>query len=85
MYITENNITTSADGEFVQIRLDNGDRPWTGGINGKFYRISRGIPVKVPVALANLISQNEEVAVLSEQNLAQYMTPEGKFLGGGRK
>ena len=85
MYTTENEININADEKYVEIELKEGDRPWVGGINGRFYRISRGKPVKVPESLAKLIAQNEKLAVLSNASLAEYKTPKGKFMGGGRK
>ena len=35
------------------------DYPWEGGVNGTFYRIKRGIKVKVPKNVAELIEESE--------------------------
>lgn len=85
MYITENDINLSAAEPYVEIMLKEGDTPWTGGINGKFYRISRGKPVKVPKCLAKLIFLNEQVTVLSQSHVADYKKGSGKCLGGKKK
>ncbi|MBQ9950322.1 MAG: hypothetical protein IJO93_06350 [Clostridia bacterium] len=85
MYITENDIVINEKEDYARIKLAAGDRPWTGGINGKFYRISRGVPVDVPVNLAKLIRQNEEVTILSKRSVEEYKKPEGKCLGGKSK
>ncbi len=54
--------------------------PWEGGINGHFFRIQRGVPVKVPASLAKLIEANERVSILSGENLKDYLSTPGKRL-----
>lgn len=82
MYITENDIMFDKKDSYVEIVLPSGDKPWEGGINGKFYRISRGKPVKVPQNLATLIRLNEQVTVINERIVGEYKRGKGKCLGG---
>lgn len=51
-------MTRGADGDNAA-RLFPGieDYPWEGGVNGTFYRIKRGIKVKVPKNVAELIDK----------------------------
>ena len=71
--------------EYVELIIeDNGTgAAWEGGINGTFYRISRGKPVKVPRNLARLIQANANVTLLSKNELQEYRTGGGKRLGPG--
>ena len=85
MLITEKDIHIKQGEGYEDIILPEGDRPWIGGINGTFYSISRGTPVRVPKALAALIRQNEMCRVLAVQEIAEYKKPEGKQIGGKRK
>lgn len=80
MYITEKEVELKNG--YVEIVIKDGDMPWEGGINGKFYRISRGKPVKVPKNLAKLIRSNEQVTVMGEYSVAEYKKGKGKCLGG---
>ena len=55
-------------------------RPWEGGINGYFFRIPRGVPVKVPKSVAELIAAGEQVAFYAERSTRAYRTAKGKKL-----
>lgn len=85
MLITENEIIIKSGDTYEEVILPEGDRPWVGGINGTFYSISRGKPVKVPSNLAALIRQNERLTVLAVESVTEYKKPEGKNLGGKKK
>lgn len=85
MYITEKEIQIPNGMEYEEIILEQGDFPWEGGINGKFYRISRGKPVKVPANLAKLIRLNEQVTIVAKKAVSDYETGNGKCLGGKKK
>ena len=85
MYITDKEISINSGEPYVEIVLPKGDRPWIGGINGRFYSISRGIPVKVPANLAELISQNENYTIIAEDSVAEYKSAQGKNLAKGGK
>lgn len=85
MYITENDIKLDNKQSYVEILIKGTGEPWIGGINGKFYRISRGVNVKVPKNLAMLIKANEQVVILSEQRVAEYKRGKGKCLGGKKQ
>lgn len=60
---------------------DGTGSPWEGGINGTFYRITRGVPVKVPENLVKLIRANSNVLKISESELQEYTSANGKKLG----
>ncbi|HHT86098.1 MAG TPA: hypothetical protein GXZ61_00300 [Clostridiales bacterium] len=79
MYITEKEIKPEAPYVELIIEGDPGDA-WEGGINGRFYRISRGVPVRVPLSLAKLIYSNARVKVLSKSLYDDYKTESGKCL-----
>lgn len=85
MYITENEIKIEKNKPYVQIIVKGDKEPWVGGINGVFYRISRGVKVNVPVNLARLISLNEQVTVLGQVNVEEYKKGSGKCLNGRSK
>ena len=53
------------------------DYPWEGGVNGTFYRIKRGIKVKVPKNVAELIEESE----MSRNETLAYRRGMGKRLG----
>lgn len=79
MFITEKEIRIESPYVELIIEGDPNDA-WQGGINGKFYRISRNIPVRVPIPLAKLIHSNARVTVLSQHSFADYKTESGKCL-----
>lgn len=79
MFITEKEIKIETPYVELIIEGDPNDA-WQGGINGKFYRISRNIPVRIPVDLAKLIRSNARVTVLSLHNYDEYKTESGKCL-----
>ena len=88
-YVTENelNINSKTNSKkaptytALVIEDDGSGVPWEGGINGTFYRISRGVPVKIPENLARLIRANARVSQVSESELREYKTTSGKRLG----
>lgn len=57
------------------------DYPWEGGVNGKFYRIKRGIKVKVPKNVAELIEESEMLREQSRNETLAYRRGMGKRLG----
>ena len=57
------------------------DYPWEGGVNGKFYRIKRGIKVKVPKNVAELIEESEILREQSRNETLAYRRGMGKRLG----
>ena len=93
MYVTENELNVRDSNKdkgneqegvgytALVIEDDGSGVPWEGGINGTFYRISRGVPVKIPENLARLIRANARVSELSETELYEYKTSSGKRLG----
>lgn len=68
----------------VEILLANPEggenRPWEGGLNGRFYRIKRGQKVSVPKSIALLIEENEHAALQSRLLLEAYRREQGKKL-----
>ncbi|MEG1560118.1 MAG: hypothetical protein RRY79_00220 [Clostridia bacterium] len=86
MHITENDFegenkgTLLLSGEPRVNIMIAGTGAWEGGINGTFYRISRGVKVSIPTSLAKLIYQNERVSIFSSELLQAYKTPRGKKL-----
>ena len=92
MYITENDLINKSnkktkrgtgDNPYVALVIedDGSGVPWEGGINGTFYRISRGTPVTIPENLARLIRANARATQLSESELSEYKSTSGKRLG----
>ena len=57
------------------------DYPWEGGVNGTFYRITRGIKVKVPKNVAELIEESEILREQSRNETLAYRRGMGKRLG----
>ena len=57
------------------------DYPWEGGVNGTFYRITRGIKVKVPQNVAELIEESEMLREQSRNETLAYRRGMGKRLG----
>lgn len=57
------------------------DHPWEGGVNGTFYRIKRGIKVKVPKNVAELIEESEMLREQSRNETLAYRRGMGKRLG----
>lgn len=57
------------------------DYPWEGGVNGMFYRIKRGIKVKVPKNVAELIEESEMLREQSRNETLAYRRGMGKRLG----
>ena len=57
------------------------DDPWEGGVNGTFYRIKRGIKVKVPKNVAELIEESEMLREQSRNETLAYRRGMGKRLG----
>lgn len=84
-YITEKELAPNkkTKDEYVALVIedDGSGVPWEGGINGRFYRISRGTEVAVPKNLAKLISLNSRVSRISELHTRDYRSQEGKRLG----
>lgn len=79
---TEINKDHKQQGYVVLVIDDDGSgMPWEGGINGTFYRISRGTPVSVPENLARLIRANKNVTLLSNAEVEDYKSSSGKRLG----
>lgn len=58
-----------------------GDYPWEGGLNGRFYRIKRGVKVCVPKAIAELINASEQARLESLASTMPYRQGQGKRLG----
>ncbi len=56
------------------------DMPFEGGINGKFFRIKRGIPVSVPMNIAKLIASRESVLMRSEDDVSGFSSMSGMKL-----
>ena len=46
----------------INIAPSSNGRCWEGGINGVFYRIPTGVPVEVPLNVAQLIEQSASAA-----------------------
>ena len=57
------------------------DYPWEGEVNGTFYRIKRGIKVKVPKNVAELIEESEMLREQSRNETLAYRRGMGKRLG----
>ena len=57
------------------------DYPWEGGVNGTFYRSKRGIKVKVPKNVAELIEESEMLREQSRNETLAYRRGMGKRLG----
>mgnify|MGYP007125812776 CR=1 FL=1 len=57
-----------------------GGCPWEGGLNGRFYRIPRGIEVEVPASVAAIIEENGEAASLARESIRAYAVGRGKRL-----
>lgn len=57
------------------------DYLWEGGVNGTFYRIKRGIKVKVPKNVAELIEESEMLREQSRNETLAYRRGMGKRLG----
>ena len=57
------------------------DYPWEGGVKGTFYRIKRGIKVKVPKNVAELIEESEMLREQSRNETLAYRRGMGKRLG----
>ena len=57
------------------------DYPWEGGVNGTIYRIKRGIKVKVPKNVAELIEESEMLREQSRNETLAYRRGMGKRLG----
>ena len=57
------------------------DNPSEGGVNGTFYRIKRGIKVKVPKNVAELIEESEMLREQSRNETLAYRRGMGKRLG----
>ena len=57
------------------------DYPWEGGVNGTFYSIKRGIKVKVPKNVAELIEESEMLREQSRNETLAYRRGMGKRLG----
>ena len=57
------------------------DYPWEGGVNGTFYRIQRGIKMKVPKNVAELIEESEMLREQSRNETLAYRRGMGKRLG----
>ncbi len=57
------------------------DYTWEGGVNGTFYRIKRGIKVKVPKNVAELIEESEILREQSRNETLAYRRGMGKRLG----
>ena len=57
------------------------DSPWEGGVTGTFYRIKRGIKVKVPQNVAELIEESEMLREQSRNETLAYRRGMGKRLG----
>ena len=57
------------------------DYPWECGVNGTFYRIKRGIKVKVPKNVAELIEESEILREQSRNETLAYRRGMGKRLG----
>lgn len=57
------------------------DYHWEGGVNGTFYRIKRGIKVKVPKNVAELIEESEMLREQSRDETLAYRRGMGKRLG----
>ena len=55
--------------------------PWEGWVNGTFYRIKRGIKVKVPKNVAELIEESEMLREQSRNETLAYRRGMGKRLG----
>ena len=55
--------------------------PWEGGVNGTFYRFKRGIKVKVPKNVAELIDESETLREQSRNETLAYRRGMGKRLG----
>ena len=55
--------------------------PWEGALNGHFYRIKRGVRVRVPRSIDELISENERICEESRNELNEYAKGAGKRLG----
>lgn len=66
---------------FLPILPGVGDYPWEGGLNGKFYRIKRGVKVKVPASVARLIYESESMRRQSCVYTEAYRHGIGKRLG----
>ena len=83
MYVTEKELEMKDARAYVSIVIedDGSGVPWEGGINGTFYRISRGTPVSVPENLARLISANNRVLNVSSSEMQDYRSASGKRLG----
>lgn len=54
--------------------------PWEGGVNGTFYRIKRGVRVKVPRNVAELIEESELLREQSRRETLAYRRGMGKKL-----
>ena len=78
-----NKAKTESNYIVLVIEDDESGLPWEGGINGTFYRISRGQPVTVPANLARLIQANARATRLSDIELQEYKNGSGKRLGSG--
>ena len=57
------------------------DYPWEGGVNGTFYRIKRGIKVKVPKNVAELMEESEMLREQSRNETLSFTRCMGKRLG----
>ena len=88
-YITEaeiDRVTTETCGALakekrvtVTVLPEDGETYWEGGINGHFFRIRTGVPVKVPESLAKQIALSRQVRRESERQTRAYRK------NGGRK
>ena len=65
----------------IMIGQKPGSTHWEGGLNGYFFRIKRGVAVRIPAAIAELIAQNERVTRLSSGMFREYTMGRGKRLG----
>lgn len=54
------------------------ERYWEGGINGRFFRVERGVPVEAPESLARLIRTGAAAQTLAGEETRAYR-------GGGRR
>lgn len=66
---------------FLPILPGVGDYPWEGALNGKFYRIKRGVKVTVPASVARLIYDSENMRRISGVYTEAYRHGIGKKLG----
>lgn len=56
--------------------------PWEGAINGKFYRIERGVEVAVPESVKSLIEENLRAEKIGALYITTYAAGSGKRLLG---